>query len=374
MLRPVLPRIFATVGLALVVAALLANQSWLDAHFLPSFFVPRHWYVALESTVRIAIAAGGIVLLLGRVRIARLLTRAPALTLQVFLAVVLAVVAGEFAARAMHQQPAEWHLRGEEPRRQEDSRLGWVLVPARSGRISISGRSLDYSTDIAGYRVRQVDAAVDREQPTVIFVGESVMFGEGLTWQESIPAQVEMLSGIQSANLAVHGYSTDQMYLRLQRELPRFRRPIAVVGIFMTELFGRNLDADRPHLGPGLVWLPAVRKPRLIAMAEWLVPFRRVATVDRGVEVTRQTLHALVRLARDRGATPLVVVPVFGSEDRSQQALRERIMTPDLPSLRVPLDPDWRLSWDRHPNARAANVIAAAIASRLHATPPRATN
>jgi hypothetical protein len=31
----------------------------------------------------------------------------------------------------------------------------------------------------------------------------------------------------------------------------------------------------------------------------------------------------------------------------------------------VPLDPGWRLPWDRHPNARAAHVIAAAIAARL---------
>ena len=43
----------------------------------------------------------------------------------------------------------------------------------------------------------------------------------------------------------------DQIYLRLVRELPQFRRPTAVVAIFMTELFGRNLDEDRPHLGPG---------------------------------------------------------------------------------------------------------------------------
>jgi hypothetical protein len=83
------------------------------------------------------------------------------------------------------------------------------------------------------------------------------MFGEGLTWEESIPTQVETLVGVQSANLAVHGYSTDQIYLRLARELPHFSRPVAVVAIFMPELFGRNLDDDRPHLEPGLEWGPA---------------------------------------------------------------------------------------------------------------------
>ena len=74
------------------------------------------------------------------------------------------------------------------------------------------------------------------------------MFGEGLTWDESIPAQTGAMLGTQSVNLAVHGYSTDQIFMRLERELPRFARTVAVVSIFMSELFGRNLDDDRPHL------------------------------------------------------------------------------------------------------------------------------
>jgi hypothetical protein len=43
--------IVAAVGLALVVAAMAANQAWLDRHFLPSFFLPRYWYVWIESSV-----------------------------------------------------------------------------------------------------------------------------------------------------------------------------------------------------------------------------------------------------------------------------------------------------------------------------------
>jgi hypothetical protein len=134
----------------------------------------------------------------------------------------------------------------------------------------------------------------------------------------------------------------------------------------MTELFGRNLDTDRPHLGPGLTAVPAQHRPRLLSMAGLLVPYRRDATVERGVEVTREVLRAIVQLAREHGATPLVVMPQFGVEADAQRKLRERIVTPDVPSVFVPLDPDWRLPWDRHPNARAAKVIAAAIVARLH--------
>ncbi len=101
----------------------------------------------------------------------------------------------------MHPRAAEWLAPGEEPLRRVDARLGWTLVPARTGRNAIGGRVIDYSIDSAGYRVRRVDEPVDPSKPTVVFVGESVMFGEGLTWEESIPAQVGELTKIQSANL-----------------------------------------------------------------------------------------------------------------------------------------------------------------------------
>jgi hypothetical protein len=229
----------------------------------------------------------------------------------------------------------------------------------------VAGRALDYAIDPAGYRVRRVDQPVDPGRPTLVFAGESVMFGEGLAWEESIPALVSEMVGIQGANLAVHGYSTDQIYLRLGRELPRFRQPVAVVSIFMSELFGRNLDADRPHLGPGLVWQAPEPKSRLMSLAGLLVPYRRDRTVDRGIRVTREAFLAMVELARRRQATPLVLVPQFGAEDDLQRSIRQRVLADDIPTVIVHLDPDWRLAWDRHPNAPAAHVIASAIAARL---------
>src|SRR5947207_573864 len=190
----------AAIGLALAIMAIAAQQAWLDRHFLPSFFLPRHWYILIETVVRIGIAAGGAVLVFGRSRLARLLARAPAMTLSVTTAAVLAIVAGELALRWIHLQPTEWLARDEEPRRQVDPQLGWVLVPAHSGRASVSGRTLDYSTDASGYRVRRVGESVDLERSALVFAGESVMFGEGLAWDETIPAQVSAALGIQSAN------------------------------------------------------------------------------------------------------------------------------------------------------------------------------
>jgi len=286
--------------------------------------------------------------------------------LYLIIAVLLAIGASELLLTHMHLRPAEWLSARDEPRRQLDSRLGWTWLPDRLGHKNISGRVIDYAIDPAGYRVNRVDEPVDPEQPTILFTGESVMFGEGLTYSESIPAQVGTMIGVQTANLAVHGYGNDQAYLRLQRELPRFQRPVAVVSLFMTALFGRNLDQDRPHLGPGLAWLPAEQHSRLSSLAKLLVPYRADATVERGVTVTQEVLLATNELARASGATPILVVPQFGPESRPEQSLRRRILdNASIPYIFVDIDSSWRLPWDRHPNARAAHLIATAIASKL---------
>jgi len=279
---------------------------------------------------------------------------------------ILALSASNLMLRHVHLRPYEWLSADDEPRRQLDARLGWTWVPGRTGHKFVSGREIDYAIDAAGYRVSRTDGPVDPERPTILFTGESVMFGEGLTWEESIPAQVGTMMGVQTANLAVHGYGNDQAYLRLQTELPHFREPVAVVSLFMTALFGRNLDQDRPHLGPGLVWLPAEQRPRLSSLAKLIVPYRADTTVDRGITVTREVLRATSELARVHGATPLLVVLQFGHEEKPEQMLRRRVLDDvSIPYALVEIDSSWRLPWDRHPNARAAHAIATAIAREL---------
>jgi hypothetical protein len=357
--------VVACVGVALLVAALAANQPWLDRHFLPSFLLPHDLYVRIETGVRLTIAALGVWIVVRRPA-SRIIVRTPSRALHVVVAAVLALGASELVLRRVHLRPAEWLLPEEEPRRRPDAQLGWTFVPARTGHSSVGGRSVDYAFDASGYRVRSLDDPVDLERPTILFVGESVMFGEGLTWEESVPAQVGMMIGTQSANLAVHGFGSDQAFLRLQTELPRFRRPVAVISLFMTALFGRNLDQDRPHLGPGLVRLPAKQQSRLASLAGLLVPFRRDETVERGITMTRDVLRATVELAKARGATPLTVVPHFGPEQPADERIRRRILDDaGVPYVLVEIDSSWHLPWDRHPDARAARLMAAAIAERL---------
>jgi len=358
--------VIAAVGVACLGIAIAANQRWLDRHFLPSFFVPRDWYVRAESGARAALAAIGLALTLAAPRIGRAIIRAPGRGASIAAAAILALVAGEIVLQVAPPRPLGWLVPNDEPRRQPDARLGWVLVPGRVGRTIAARHTIEYAIDGNGYRVRRLDQPVDRTHSAIVFAGESVMFGEGLSWDETIPAQVGTLLSLQTANLAVHGYSTDQMYLRLERELPLFRQPVAVVALFMTSLFGRNLDDDRPHLDADLAWHPAQPHTRVMSLAGLLVPYRRDTTVDAGVRMTRGVLRAIRALAHARGAAALVVVPQIGAEAPPEEALRRRVLDGNgIPYVVVTVDPLWRLSWNRHPDSRAAQLIAGAIAAKL---------
>ena len=359
----------AFVGAVLFGSALLANQRWLDHHFLPSFYTSRSRYVWIESIVRILIAAIGAVLaLVVRRRLGKFITHRPTRALQLTLAVSLAFPATEFVLRMRHRRVAmaEEYPAEVEPSRHLDSRLGWIFVPSRTGHQWVGNRNVEYVIDSAGYRVRSAAEPVDPDRPTIIFTGESMMVGERLTWDESIPAQTGAIMGLQSANVAVSGFANDQAYLRLRMELSHFRRPVAVVTLFAPLLFDRNLNDDRPHLGPGLVWLPAVQRWRLATIFKFLAPYRRDEAIERGVSVTRELLRSTIELARARGAVPIIVVPQFIPEEDEEREIRSRVLDePGLPYVWVQLDASWRVSNDGHPDARAAHAIAVAIANQL---------
>lgn len=364
--------LIAATGALCVACAIAATQSWLDRHFLPSFVTDRTSYVRIETALRLAAAALGVAIaVFARRRLASIIARDPILTALCGVAVLLALGASELALRRVRGGSAEWLLREEEPRRQPDARLGWTLVPSRTGHLTISGRTVEYATNHLGYRARRPDDSIDLTRPTIVFTGESVIFGEGLTFDESIPAQVTATTGIQSANLGVNGYSNDQAFLRLEQELPRFNRPVAVVSLFMPMLFGRNLDDDRPHLGPGGTWAPAAQHARLTSLAHLIVPYRSEEAIARGTTLTRDVLRATSDLARARGAMSILVVPQIGVEDYTEAQLRKRVLDDGgIPYVVVPIDAHWTVDpSDRHPDARGARAIAQAIAAACASSP-----
>jgi hypothetical protein len=353
-------------GCALVVLAVAANQQWFDRHFLPAFFVTRAEYVRMETIVRIVIAAAGLLIAIAARPLARSIAGSPSRAVSIALAIVMAFGASELMLRRVHLRAAEEVPERKEPLRHLDARLGWLFVPSRVGYQSNNGRRVQYAFDGNGYRVPRIGQPVDRKQPSIIFTGESMMVGEKLLWSETIPAQTSQLLGIQSANIAVSGYATDQAYLRLVSELPRFKHPVAVVSLFTPAIFDRNLDDDRPHLESGLILKPASPRWRLMALARRIVRYRSDDEIECGVAVTRQILRATVQLARARGAVPLIVVPEFVPEEPRERELRQRILDDaGLPYVLVNLDPHHRVVDDGHPDAFASRQIAMAVAEKL---------
>jgi hypothetical protein len=355
----------ACIGCAVIAAAAAANQAWFDRHFLPSYWTPREEIVRTELLVRIALAVVGAAIVLLGGAIARFFAREPLYLFTISFAVILAFGASELVLRRWLRGPHEFSSGGE-PRSHLDARLGWLFDVSRTGSTTNLARRITYTFDRNGYRVASAADTTDFDAPTIVFTGESIMVGHQLAWAETIAAQTSAMLGVRSANIAVSGFATDESYLRLAADLPRFRHPVAVVSLFAPSIFDRNLDDDRPHLGANLVWRPPVRRWRLTSLARRFVGYRSEEAVDQGAAITREVLTATVRLARSRGAIPLIVVPQFEPEGQQERELRRRIVEEaHLPYVYVPLDPDDRVEADGHPDADGARTIAEAIADAL---------
>src|SRR5258706_11174125 len=200
----------ALIGIAFVVCGVLADRAWFDRHFLPTFFAPFGIYIVAARIGRILVAALGAALLLYvRPRFGRLVVRTTARRLAVdgaclLAAVVLALGVSEWALRhTVFGLAAEETPPQVEPKRLRDPWLRWTLAPSRTGRDDAERRVVEYAFDANGYRVRRAQENVDLDRPSVLFADESIMVGHGLTWDESVPGQVQALLGIQSANLSV---------------------------------------------------------------------------------------------------------------------------------------------------------------------------
>lgn len=364
-------------GVALIALAAAAGQDWADRHFLPGFSVSRALQIGLLQGLRVLLALFGLFLLLFvRPRVARAIdagrsARLLVSALSATLAVAAAFVTTEWILRVRAGHATLAQLQSKEPLRQHDDLVGWVFIPSHHGQGETDGRAIDYATDRFGYRVARAGDETDTSRPTILFAGESIMNGYGLQWPETIPAQVQAMTGVPVANIAVTAHATDQTYMRLRNELPRFARPIAVVIPFVPVLFDRNLDQDRPYLDSALRWNPG-HSPNLLLMElpGRVLRYRSTAAIDEAVAMTQAVLRGAIAFARSRGAAVLIVVPQYLPEEPLEASIRRRVLDDGhIPYLLVRLDPALRLAVDRHPGPRGATAIAAAISRALAARP-----
>ncbi len=336
------------------------------------------WDVQLRIVLvlRIAAACVGLLLMLAAPRLARGIVAGRGREILFGTTSGLIAIAAAFAVTEGVLRTQTWHSVQErsdrsEPMRIRDSVLGWRFRPDHAGSVRLGGRMVHYATENHGYRVETAGRDFDLSRPAAVFAGESIIFGYGLEWPETIPAQFERLTGIPSANIAVNAYATDQSLLRLRQELPGFSRPVAVVIPFVPVLLDRNLDRDRPHLDARLNWHPGDPPPlRIVELARRALRYRSDDSIREGVAMTQAALRQAMALARARGAESLIVVPQYKPEVPRETAVRRMVLdAAHIPYLLVWLPSGWRVPGDRHPDARGAHALAAAIAQVLEGRP-----
>jgi hypothetical protein len=353
----------------LIALAAAAGHGWAEEHFLPAWAWRWDTQLRILLLLRILVALIGLALILVvRPRLVRGIAAGRGRemligSVGILIAIIAAFGVAEGVLRTRTWRSVQERFDLAEPRRVRDPILGWTFLPHHRGSVQLGGRIVDYASDSHGYRVATPAEEVDLGRPTIIFAGESIVYGYGLEWPETIPAQVEHVTGIQAANIAVNAYATDQIALRLRRELPRFAHPVAVIVPFVPVLLDRNLDRDRPHLDSSLAWRPAERPPlRLVEIARRPLRYRSAQSIRDGVAMTQAALREAMALARARGAEPLIVVPQHLPEVPRETEVRRMVLDAGrIPYLLVRLPEAWRVAGDRHPDARAARFIAASI-------------
>lgn len=382
-------------ALALIFFAERADLAWFERHFMHSYLVPREHYAYKVALVRIACAAVGLLLLVrGRTLVVERLHRwalgwSARLTAGERLAavgrvvLVLLVVTFLFEAVLRHTErrlermrqtnpPLELRLGGAHPR------YGWLPTPSQRTVAPLAGRDIEYSFNAQSVRVRSVQDVLDPALPTVLFTGESIGIGHGLQYAETYAALVGEQLGLQVVNLSVGGYACDQAYLRLADELPRYARPVAVVTLFLPALLDRTMRDYRPHLaldGQGqLELLPPARgffaELRLRKFLRNVIPYHSEAHNQAMIELVGALFTQTAQLARQRGATPLFLIPSLGpprplAAHPEAWIIRNLFEARKLPYLLVDLDPAWTLPGDGHPDPRATRKLATAIARAL---------
>ena len=133
--------------------------------------------------------------------------------------------------------------------------------------------------------------------------------GHGLAWEESYPAIVGAALDLQIVNLATHGYGSDQAFLRLHDELPKVRRPVAVVSFFIPVMAWRTCQDDHPRLDfagdePVLTpWRSFFHDLHLAAAWREVVPYHGDDCLERAKRAVAETAKLRAIAARRRSSS-----------------------------------------------------------------------
>ncbi len=296
-------------ALGLFCAAWSLRFEWLERRF----GLEHRYLLTLERAI--LLAAGGALLVLARPVVSRWAggvggREAAMACARIGLATAFALVASELGLRALKLPRRSAMGVSADCLGETNPRYGWLFKASQSFTIETGGRPVRYDFNAEHNRARSMDDLPDPRLPTLLFVGESVVAGHGLAWDESFPAIVGEALHLQVLNLGQEGFASDQAFLRLRDALPAFARPVAIVTLFLPLMVARLERVDHPRLffdgdEPKLEAPDFIQGLRLTQALRESFGFHREWAIETTAAVFRQT----ARLARERGARAIFVTP-----------------------------------------------------------------
>ncbi|MFY9819849.1 MAG: hypothetical protein WAM82_00600 [Thermoanaerobaculia bacterium] len=304
-----------------------------------------------------------------------------------------------------------WFAGGNHPRFlfQPDAESGYALRPGFHGQEIAEENEFNVPVAIDARGLRDQPHAAP-PQPSVLTLGDSMTFGEGVPAGSTFSAVIEREAGVRVDNGGVPGYSSRQMLARLRRLLPSLHP--AVVVMTLSPLWDRQrcaapfvyrdgyivaqTYADRLELIGGNLYLKETRLPALGTLTAELKghsnlmrlavpalangakkllhhPKKEGTPTAEDYEPTIQDLADARRLAAAQGARFLVLLVDDRGPDyrRDRLAVEERLKALGIPFIAAQdLLPgaDWkRLSYprDTHWNLAGHEAVGKALAPRI---------
>ena len=377
----------AIAGIALAVWGALVSRRWFEHHVFQFYFVDSPRDLTQERAYRItAIVAGALLVALG-VALGRSVAKNKGgafagAVVRYGVALLLAFGVSEVFVRHVGNACGNAREVREAPLEARIGRLdphyGWVYLPSRTTELESGKRKISFSVNAKGFRSASSDFVSDPHAPTILFAGESIAVGHGLEYAETFAAIVGDALHEQSINLAMHGYGSDQAFVRLHDALSEYEHVTDVVTVFVPAQLQRNTFTFRSFFVLGSDGALVLEPSRPQSGPSQLCVLRLLCTLfpyhdDHVLPLTAAILRATVDAAHAHGATPLFVVPSFGAERSVDDHLEGWLIhalfdAPPIPYVLVDLDPAWHIEGDAHPDARAAKKIADVVTARIQAT------
>jgi hypothetical protein len=336
---------------------------------------------------------------------------------------VLSLLLAEGALRltgiAGTDRGSPWFAGGNHPRFlfQPDPAAGYALRPGFRGREIAPWHEFDVDVAVDGRGLRD-HGHVAALRPSVLVLGDSMSFGEGVGAEQSWPAVVEHALGVRVYDGGVPGYSSPQMRARLARLLPQLRPDLVLVALSphwdqqrcaqpfvyksgyivaqgyadKLHLIGGNLylaDVRWPVVGPATAWAKRVSHLARLALPALRAGAGAIARAARGgpprdapgdVSATAATLVGIRGDAAMAGVPVLVVL--LDSRGKQYEVDRDALLAALRPR-RVPVvaldellrGESWselRYPRDGHWNADGHREVGRALAPLVHARLPQA--